>query len=203
MIHLGIQKAGGVSVILNPGFKRDEVAYFLKDTDAKVIVVGKKEEGVVRALDAKRLILSVDTESPFSEEKLFPPSLPWPPPPGGNLHDPALLIYTSGTTGQPKGAILTQQNLIRDARNIIQIWEISERDILCHALPLFHIHGLCFALHTSLIAGSKIVMLDEFSSEHVNDILSQRKENFLHDIHGCPDHVCKDDGRIGKRKAGF
>jgi len=57
--------------------------------------------------------------------------------------------------------------------------EISERDVLCHALPLFHIHGLCFALHTSLIAGSKTVMLDEFSSEHVNDILSQRKENWL------------------------
>ena len=174
MIHLGIQKAGGVSVILNPGFKRDEVAYFLKDTDAKVIVVGKKEEGVVRALDAKRLILSVDTESPFSEEKLFPSSLPWTSSDRGNLHDPAILIYTSGTTGQPKGAILTQQNLIQDARNIIQIWEISERDILCHALPLFHIHGLCFALHTLLITGSKIVMLDEFSSEHVNDILSRR-----------------------------
>ena len=175
MIHLGIQKTGGVSVVLNPGFKRDEVAYFLKDTDAKVIVVGKKEEGLVRTLDAKRLILSVDTDSPFSEEKLFPSSLPWTSPPGENLHDPALLIYTSGTTGQPKGAILTQQNLIQDARNIIQIWEISERDILCHALPLFHIHGLCFALHTSFIAGSKMVMLDEFSSEHVNDILSQRE----------------------------
>jgi malonyl-CoA/methylmalonyl-CoA synthetase len=175
MIHLGVLETGGISVILNPGFKRDEVAYFIKDTDAKVIVVGKKEEEVVRSLSSGGLILSVDTESPFSEEKLFPSALPWTSPPGGNLHDPALLIYTSGTTGQPKGAILTQQNLIQDARNIIQIWEISERDILCHSLPLFHIHGLCFALHTLLITGSKIVMLDEFSSEHVNDILSQRE----------------------------
>jgi malonyl-CoA/methylmalonyl-CoA synthetase len=172
MIHLGVQKVGGISVILNPGFKRDELAYFLKDTDAKIIVVGKKEGGIIRSLDARRLMLSVDTESPFSEEKLFPSSLPWISSGRGNLHDPALLIYTSGTTGQPKGAILTQQNLIQDARNIIQIWEISERDTLCHALPLFHIHGLCFALHTSLIAGSTIVMLDEFSSEYVNDILS-------------------------------
>jgi malonyl-CoA/methylmalonyl-CoA synthetase len=175
MIHLGVLKTRGISVILNPGFKRDEVAYFIKDTDAKVIVVGKKEEEVVRSLSSGGLILSVDTESPFSEEKLFPSALPWTSPPGGNLHDPALLIYTSGTTGQPKGAILTQRNLIQDARNIIQIWEISERDTLCHALPLFHIHGLCFALHTSLIAGCKMVMLDEFSSEHVNDILSQQE----------------------------
>jgi malonyl-CoA/methylmalonyl-CoA synthetase len=175
VIHLGIQKSGGISVILNPGFKRDEVVYFLKDTDAKIIVVGKKEEEVIRSLDAKRLILSVDTESPFSEEKLFPSSPSSISPLRGKPLDPAILIYTSGTTGQPKGTILTQENLIQDARNIIHIWEISERDTLCHALPLFHIHGLCFALHTSLIAGSKIVMLDEFSGEPVNDILSHQK----------------------------
>lgn len=72
-----------------------------------------------------------------------------------------------------RGAILTQRNLIQDAKNIIQIWEMTETDVLCHALPLFHVHGLCFALHTSLIAGSKIVMMDEFSSENVIDILSR------------------------------
>jgi malonyl-CoA/methylmalonyl-CoA synthetase len=175
VIHLGIQKAGGISVILNPGFKKDEVAYFLKDTDAKVVVVGKKEEALIRSIDKKRMMVSIDTESSFSEEKLFPSS----PAKGsynkGDPHDPAILIYTSGTTGQPKGAILTQQNLIQDAKNIIQIWEISAKDVLCHALPLFHVHGLCFALHTSLIAGSKIVFLDEFSSEHVIDIISHRE----------------------------
>jgi malonyl-CoA/methylmalonyl-CoA synthetase len=175
MMHLGVQKAGGISVILNPGFKKDEVIYFLKDTDAKIIVVGKTQEGVIQPVEAKRLILSMDTESPFSEEKLFSSSPPRISPHQGNLHDPAILIYTSGTTGQPKGTILTQQNLIQDAQNVIRIWEISERDTLCHALPFFHIHGLCFALHTSLIAGSKIVMLDEFSSEHVNDILSHHE----------------------------
>ena len=175
MIHLGVQKAGGISVILNQRFKKDEVTYFLKDTDAKIVVVGKTEEAFIRSFEVKRGILPVDTESPFSEEKLFPSSSPSTSSLQGNLRDPAILIYTSGTTGQPKGTILTQQNLIQDARNIIYVWEISEKDILCHALPLFHIHGLCFALHTSLIAGSKVVMLDEFSSENVNDILSHKE----------------------------
>ncbi len=174
MMHLGIQKAGGVSVILNPGFKKDEVAYFLKDSDARIVVVGKAEEPLIRSLGTGRLILAVDTESPFSEGKLFTSSPQWTSAPGECLDDPAILIYTSGTTGQPKGAILTQRNLIRDAGNIIRIWEISERDTLCHALPLFHIHGLCFALHTSLIVGAKIVMLNEFSGEQVNDILSRQ-----------------------------
>jgi malonyl-CoA/methylmalonyl-CoA synthetase len=204
MIHLAVLKTGGISVILNPGFKRDEVAYFLRDTDAKIIVVGKKEEGVVRTLAPGRLVLSVDTESPFSEEKLFPRSLPWTSSFGGNLHDPAVLIYTSGTTGQPKGAILTQQNLIQDVRNIIRIWEITEKDALCHALPLFHIHGLCFALHTSFTAGCKMVMLDEFSSEHVNDILSQQEGELACTIFmGVPTMYVKMMGGLRKEPRDF
>ncbi len=204
VIHLGVQKAGGISVILNPGFKKDEVSYFLKDTNARIVVVGKAEEAFIRSLDIKRLILSVDTESPFSEDKLFPSSPPSVSPLQGNPLDPAILIYTSGTTGQPKGTILTQQNLIEDARNIIQIWEISEKDILCHALPLFHIHGLCFALHTSLIAGSKIVMLDEFASEHVNGTLSHQEGELACTIFmGVPTMYVKMMDRLEKETRDF
>src|SRR4030043_231742 len=120
-------------------------------------------------------MISIDTENPFEEDDLFPESSTQFAPERGNPNDPAILIYTSGTTGQPKGAILTQQNLIQDAKNIIRIWEITEKDVLCHALPLFHVHGLCFALHTSLIAGAKMVMCDEFSAESVMDILSSKE----------------------------
>jgi len=175
VIHIGIQKVGAICVMLNPGFKRDEMDYFLKDTDAKMAIVGKREEALIRSIDERRPILSVDTETPFTEGELFPFSPSQILHGEGSSDDPAVLIYTSGTTGRPKGAILTQQNLIQDARNIIQIWEMTETDVLCHALPLFHVHGLCFALHTSLIAGSKIVMMDEFSSENVIDILSHQK----------------------------
>ena len=175
LIHLGIQKAGAISVILNPGFKKDEIGYFLKDTAAKIVVTGKKEEALIRSISVQNLILPINMESPFSEENLFPMASSQAVDSERNLHDPAILIYTSGTTGQPKGAILTQQNLIEDARNIIQVWEINETDVLCHALPLFHVHGLCFALHTSLLAGSKVVMMDEFSPEPVVDILLRQK----------------------------
>jgi len=175
MFHLGVQRTGAISVILNPGFKKEEMAYFLKDTDAKILVVGKKEEALIRSIDDKRLILSIDTESPFHQEKLFPKHSSQISKMEFTSHDPALLIYTSGTTGQPKGAILTQENLVQDAKNIVHIWEITERDVLCHALPLFHVHGLCFALHTALIAGAKIIMCDEFSPETAIDILSRQK----------------------------
>ncbi len=175
LFHLAIQKIGAISVILNPGFKKDEMEYFIKDSDPKLIVSGKKEEALIRSIDPNRLMLSLETETPFEEEKLFPLSSSEISYGSAHPDDPALLIYTSGTTGQPKGAILTQKNLMSDAQNIIQIWEITEKDVLCHALPLFHVHGLCFALHTSLMAGAKIVMVDEFSSETVMDILSTKE----------------------------
>jgi malonyl-CoA/methylmalonyl-CoA synthetase len=89
--------------------------------------------------------------------------------------DPGLIIYTSGTTGNPKGAVLTQRNLVHDAKNIIRIWEIAESDVLCHALPLFHVHGLCFALHTALLAGARVLMLDQFSVEKVIDRLTTKE----------------------------
>jgi malonyl-CoA/methylmalonyl-CoA synthetase len=175
LFHLGVQKVGAISVILNPGFKKDEMGYFLRDTDAKIIIVGKKEEALIQSLDKERQMISIDTGNPFEEDELFPESSTKFSLERGNPNDPAIFIYTSGTTGQPKGAILTQQNLIQDAKNIIRIWEITEKDVLCHALPLFHVHGLCFALHTSLIAGAKIVMCDEFSTETVMDILSSQE----------------------------
>lgn len=175
LFHLGVQKVGAISVILNPGFKKDEMDYFLRDTDAKIIIAGKKEEALIRSLDKERPMISIDTENPFEEDGLFPESSTTFSLVMGNPDDPAILIYTSGTTGQPKGAILTQQNLIQDAKNIIHIWEITDKDVLCHALPLFHVHGLCFALHTCLIAGAKMVMCDEFAAETVMDILSSQE----------------------------
>ncbi|MCD4723044.1 MAG: bile acid:sodium symporter [Desulfobacula sp.] len=64
---------------------------------------------------------------------------------------------------------------MHDAKNIINIWEISESDTLCHSLPLFHVHGLCFALHTALISGAHVVLFDRFTPEIVLDILKENK----------------------------
>ena len=204
IFHIGVQKAGAISVLLNPGFKKEEMTYFLKDTDAKILVVGKKEEALIRTIDERRLILSVDTERPFDQEKLFPEYSSQISEIESTSQDPALLIYTSGTTGQPKGAILTQGNLVQDAKNIIHIWEITEMDVLCHALPLFHVHGLCFALHTALIAGAKIVMFDEFSPETAIDILSlQEGELACTMFMAVPTMYLRMIDRMGKRKQNF
>jgi malonyl-CoA/methylmalonyl-CoA synthetase len=203
-LHLGIQKVGGISVILNPGFQKDEIEYFLGDTEPKIVIAGTKEGGIIQSIHSRGCNVSINTESPFIEEKLFPEFSATFLSKQRNPRDPAILIYTSGTTGQPKGAILTQENILQDIKNIICTWEISEKDVLCHALPLFHIHGLCFALHTLLIAGAKIIMLDEFLPKTILDILSQKKGEFTCTMFmGVPTMYLKMIEEIGDEKKDF
>lgn len=173
--HLAIQKIGAITVPLNPGFKRKEMEYFLTDSRAKMAIVGKSEETLMREIKYNLELITVDTNLPYNWQEVFSQTSTIMPMVEIDPDDPAMIIYTSGTTGQPKGAVLTNGNLAHDALNIIKIWEITDTDVLCHALPLFHIHGLCFAMHTSFIAGSKMVMLDEFRPDPVLNILSQKE----------------------------
>jgi malonyl-CoA/methylmalonyl-CoA synthetase len=171
--HLAAQKIGAIGVPLNPGFKKAEMAYLLGDAQARLVLCGPAQTELVRDIDPHGETLVVDPQKPYEAADFFRSASAERPAADVGPEDPGLIIYTSGTTGQPKGAILTQENLVYDAENIISIWEITESDVLCHALPLFHVHGLCFALHTALIAGSHVLLLDAFSAEVVTAILAQ------------------------------
>jgi malonyl-CoA/methylmalonyl-CoA synthetase len=175
VVYLAVQKIGAIGVPLNPGFKHSEMIYLLDDAEANLVIAGTEQEAILQEIDPRLNRITIATERPYHDLGFFRTAPPTPPGVAIGTDDPGLIIYTSGTTGQPKGAVLTQGNLIHDARNIIQIWEITERDVLCHALPLFHIHGLCFALHTALMAGAHIIMLDGFNPETVLEVLSRSK----------------------------
>ena len=171
--HFAIQAIGALAVPLNPGFKKSEMEYLLGDAEAKCIIIEPDKKKLVHALDPKAELLEVSTSQAYQGIDFFssaPDSLQ-----AVDIapDDPSLVIYTSGTTGNPKGAMLTHRNLVHDARNIINIWEITADDVLCHALPLFHVHGLCFALHTALFSGAHVRMLDQFNPETVVGELSR------------------------------
>lgn len=171
--YLGLQKIGVIAVPLNPGFKSSEMSYLVNDAEAKLVLSGPAQEAVIKEIDPHSNTVVINTEIPYRDQDFFRSALDVIPRIDIGPRDPGLIIYTSGTTGKPKGAVLTQQNLVHDARNIIKIWEITESDVLCHSLPLFHVHGLCFALHTALMAGAHVLMLDEFSVEKVIAVLSK------------------------------
>jgi malonyl-CoA/methylmalonyl-CoA synthetase len=170
--HLAIQKIGAIAVPLNPGFKKAEMEYLLGDADPKLVITDTDKSEMVSQIVPHCRIIPVDTRKPYSEAAFFDPAASDTIGIDIMPEDPGLIIYTSGTTGHPKGAVLTHRNLVCDARNIIEIWEIAPTDVLCHALPLFHVHGLCFALHTALLAGGGVVMLDSFNPETVAAVLA-------------------------------
>ena len=170
--HLALQKIGAIAVPLNTGFKKSELQYLLSDAEANLILSEPAKEALIRDIDPNLRNWSIDTRKPYRDlDILHSASKDFTPVKVGS-DEPGLIIYTSGTTGKPKGTILTHKNLVQDARNIINIWEISESDVLCHALPLFHVHGLCFALHTSLLAGARVLLLDQFSPPRILETLS-------------------------------
>ncbi len=172
--HLALQKIGAIAVPLNPGFKKSELAYLFQDAGAKVILSDPGKASLIKEIDPNLINLIVDTHKPYQDIEVFHKASENTIPLDIHSNDPGLIIYTSGTTGKPKGAVLTQLNLIHDARNIIKNWEICDSDVLCHALPLFHVHGLCFALQTALLAGAHVVMLDLFSARRIIETLEKK-----------------------------
>ena len=176
--YLGLQKIGAIAVPLNPGFKKSEMSYLVNDADAKLALSGSEQETIIKAIDPALKTIVVDAEKPYHDLDFFRSASDGMPDLKVGPEDAGLIIYTSGTTGKPKGAMLSQKNLVHDARNIIKIWEITNSDVLCHALPLFHVHGLCFALHTALMAGSHVLMLNEFSPDKVAGVLAKKEGEY-------------------------
>src|SRR5260370_3975835 len=86
--------------------------------------------------------------------------------PGLTPDSPAAILYTSGTTGRPKGAVLDHGGLLAQARGAIEMWRWTSRDILVHALPLFHLHGLGMGLHGTLLSGGSATLI-QFSPKGV------------------------------------
>ena len=176
--YLALQKIGAITVPLNPGFKRSEMSYLVKDVGAKLALSGSEQEGVIKEIAPDLTTIMINTKTPYQKLDFFQSTSDVMPQVKIGSDDPALIIYTSGTTGKPKGAVLTQKNLIHDANNVLNIWEITSSDVLCHALPLYHVHGLCFALHTALLSGCRILMLDSFLAREVIKVLSTKEGKY-------------------------
>lgn len=177
--HLALLKLGAIVVPMNPGFKVSEMHYFIGDAEPALILYGPEQEAVMKTIAAGRKLLRIGTDRPYDELDFFNAASETSPEVDIGLEDPGVIIYTSGTTGKPKGAVLTHGNLVSDADNIIAAWKISREDVLCHILPLFHIHGLCFALHTALLAGAHVIMLNRFSPQRVLEHLSRREGDYV------------------------
>lgn len=168
MCHLGTLLAGGVSVPLNPKFTPDELSYFLSDSGARFAVASRGPADVLERLIAQRSrTKNVRAECEVIDphallEANHPPS----PEPTLSAADDALMLYTSGTTGHPKGAVHPHGNLMAAVRALADWWQFTPDDVLLHALPLYHIHGLSFACHVAFLSGCQMILSDRFHPRH-------------------------------------
>jgi malonyl-CoA/methylmalonyl-CoA synthetase len=166
LAQLGTLFAGGVSVPLNPRYPREEIRYFLADSGARFAVVGTELRSLV---DAVRPELP---ELRALVEEAAAPSRQGFRDPASGPNDAVLMVYSSGTTGWPKGVVHTQTSMASGLLALQSSWRVSPDDVVVNVLPLFHVHGLCFATLMTLLACG-CVLLDDFQPERTLEIVGR------------------------------
>lgn len=166
-LYLATVRAGAVFVPLNTAYTEAELAYFLADAAPKIFVCDPaRRESLAEAASQAHVpaieTLGGDGSGSFPElSKGFPPQFEDVRRAPDDL---AAILYTSGTTGRSKGAMLTHGNLASNARALAEIWRFSPEDVLLHALPVDHTHGLFVAINTVHRSGGKIILMPRFDA---------------------------------------
>ena len=154
---------------LNPRFTKEELRFFLADSGARAVVAGEKQYPVVDSLraDLPELLVVLSDAQPSGTlgNSVSEPAV------GSDA--PCLILYSSGTTGRPKGVVHTHANLSSSLRALQRYWRFTPDDVLVNVLPLFHIHGLSFAMHMSLLTGSRMLIADSFHPRHTPALMEQ------------------------------
>jgi malonyl-CoA/methylmalonyl-CoA synthetase len=174
MLYLATLRAGYVFLPLNTAYQSAEIDYFIGNAEPAVVVCSDQNFGWVSTLAFKTGTRHVFTLNDDRTGSLLERASH-----ASDLHavaikkpdDVAVIIYTSGTTGRSKGAMLTHGNMLSNALVLKDYWgwRSPEQggDVLIHALPIFHVHGLFVAIHGALINGSKMIWLGKFDPEVV------------------------------------
>ena len=168
LLYVACLRMGAVFVPINVANTPNEVDYFLCDSRPRVAVIRPADRALLAPVAARAGLrhletLGSDGEGSFLE--LVSDS--------GRLREPsqraaanslAAIVYTSGTTGRSKGAMLTRANLASNAAGLVEAWRFTAHDVLLHALPLYHIHGLFAAINTVLASASSLLLLPKFDA---------------------------------------
>ena len=168
-LYAACVQAGLVFLPLNPGYTAEELGYFIDDSGAGLLVC---DPGRARALaplaetrSAALLTLGAAGDGTLAEAAAGQSGTFAPVARGPD--DLAALLYTSGTTGRSKGAMLTHDNLLSNAVALAEAWRFTADDVLLHALPIFHTHGLFVASNVSLATGCSMIFLPGFDLDAV------------------------------------
>ncbi|MDJ0654056.1 MAG: AMP-binding protein [Xanthomonadales bacterium] len=170
-LYLGCLRAGAAFLPLNTAYTVDEVSYFVRDARPRVLVADPVGAEALRMPcgDLQVRLATLGSDGGSGNDLAL--AAAQAPPQFENAvrgaDDLAAVLYTSGTTGRSKGAMLTHENLLSNARTLVELWQFCADDVLIHALPIFHVHGLFVAIHTVMVSGASMIFLPRFSSDAV------------------------------------
>jgi malonyl-CoA/methylmalonyl-CoA synthetase len=172
-LYLACVHSGVIFVPLNTAYTPDEIAYFIIDATPKILVIDPKAEDLLRPVSdrANTILLTLSLENAGSFTDAVSQASPTTDAINCKTDDLACFLYTSGTTGRSKGAMLTQANLMSNAQTLTATWHVSHNDVLLHALPIFHAHGLFVACNVLMNARGSMIWLPGFSVDQVNEAL--------------------------------
>jgi malonyl-CoA/methylmalonyl-CoA synthetase len=179
-LYVASLRIGAVFVPLNTAYTPHEMDYFIRDCEPRLIIVRPEDRSAVEALvpnGARVETLGVAGDGTLLAEVGAGPK--------GGAEAPAAsrgparfesdrlaaLLYTSGTTGKPKAAMLTRGNLASNAATLVDLWRFTQDDVLLHALPIFHIHGLFVATNTVLACAAAMIFLPKLDVDEVLRLL--------------------------------
>ena len=166
-LYVATIKSGGVYLPLNTDYTTKELEYFIRDSEASIVVIDSKSEDSIKKTikneSFKILTLNANetgslTSLSNKQEKIFDTV-------SRNPEDLAAILYTSGTTGRSKGAQLSHNNLLSNTKVLKDFWKFSESDILLHMLPIYHTHGLFVACNLLAYVGGSMIFLPKFDSK--------------------------------------
>jgi malonyl-CoA/methylmalonyl-CoA synthetase len=177
LLYVACLRLGAVFVPSNVAGTPHEFDHLLRDAQPRIAVVPPAECAALQPLAARAGVAQVETLGAAGEGSLVQPANSGPFSPtldrARDAHTLAAIVYTSGTTGRPKGAMLTRANLASNATVLARAWRFGGDDVVLHALPLFHVHGLFVAINTTLAAGAGLLLLPKFEAASVVGQLPQ------------------------------
>jgi len=166
-------KAGLVFLPLNTAYTAHEITYFVEDSGARLLVCDsadiKTYQSIFSDHDMEMLSLDADGSGTLMDQVSLMDADFHPVP--RDKEDLVAILYTSGTTGRSKGAMLTQNNLLSNALSLAEAWRFTDQDVLLHALPIFHTHGLFVATNIVLATSGSILFLPKFDLDAIMTLI--------------------------------
>ncbi|TDR93670.1 malonate--CoA ligase [Enterovirga rhinocerotis] len=167
VLYLGCLRAGAAFLPLNTAYTPAEVEYFVTDAEPALVVCDPARAEAVKGFAGKAAVETLDAKGRGSLTDLAAEQSHAFPTVVVGEDDLAAILYTSGTTGRSKGAMLTHGNLGSNALTLREYWRFTSNDVLIHALPIYHTHGLFVASNVVLLSDASMIFRPKFDADEV------------------------------------